>query len=297
MRPVLIITLGLLTACDARSRPPPEAPGATFTVEGRVVNDRGDGLAGVHLRLIDTTRLSGHVDQHGCGTYYPERSVETDATGRFSASLPFQPTAVVAWGSTPWHHFSDSLHDVVRGAPILLTVPFVPHHEVHGLVVDEAGQPVPEARIEAAGVRTGADGRFTAEVPDDGPSETRVRRMGYRPLVVPFSEADRIVLQRRPMVTVTLVSTDSGEPLLELRRVSLWKGDESLSFCTAGDPATTHEPAPGECSLDAEPGAIELRIDDVPVQRLRVTAAPQSVRVKVAPRPPTPPLAPGDNGY
>lgn len=286
MRLLLIIPLGLLAACDARSVAPTDAPATTFTVEGRVVDDRGDGLAGVSLRLIDTTRLSGHVDKRGCGTYYPERSVETDATGRFSASLPFQPTAVIAWGSTPWHHFSNAMHDVARGEPILLTVPFIPHHEVRGLVLDEDGHPIPEARIEAAGVRTDADGRFIAELPDDGPTETRVRRMGYRPLVVPFSEADRIVLPRRPMVTVTVVDPQTNEPRADAVMVSLWRGEERFSFCTAGNPDVTHEPAVGECSLDAEPGDVELRLENRLITTLQVTNAPMAVRVTGLPRPP-----------
>lgn len=286
MRFLLIIPLGLLAACDARNVPSPEARGTLFTVEGRVVNDRGDGLANVWLMLVDGSRLSGYVDKRGCGTYHPTKSLETDADGRFSVTLPFQPTDVQVQGTVAWNVFDVRFQRVEPGVPIVINARFVPHHEVRGLVLDEEGRPIPEARIEAVGARTDADGRFTAELADDGPTETRVRRMGYRPLVVPFSEADRVVLPRRPMVTVTVVDPQTNAPRADAVMVSLWRGEERFSFCTAGNPDVTHEPAVGECSLDAEPGAVELRLDNKVITTLHVTSEAMAVRVTGLPRPP-----------
>lgn len=275
--------LGCLAVLSCAREPVGAAAAEGFPVEGRVTDEHGAGLAGVDVTFTDTLHRSGYVDPQGCGTYYPQERLRTDDEGRFSARLPFQPTEVVASGQLPWLRFSREPWRVTPGALIELEATSIPHHEVHGLVVDESGQPIAGALIELPQVRTDAQGRFSAEVPDSAGDETRVRRMGFRPLVVPMTALERVVLPRRSLVTVTLLDEPGGAPVSGLRQVSLWREGERQSFCTAGEARLTHEPNEGECTLDAEPGTVELRVDGVPLKTLSVTAAPQAVQLRLAP--------------
>jgi hypothetical protein len=116
--------------------------------------------------------------------------------------------------------------------------------------------------------------------------------MGFRPVLVKIEKAEGIVLaDRRPMVTVTV--EENGAPVKRLVRVSLWQRGERLSFCTAGLALETSEPQDGVCTLDAELGEVELRLEDKPSMTL--TVKEQALAVKVT-APALPPPASGD-GY
>jgi protocatechuate 3,4-dioxygenase beta subunit len=302
MRLPLILGVTFLAACEGQvpALRAPGAPAPLVNVEGRVVDQDGRGLAEVWVRLIDTTRLSGHVDKRGCGTYHPQQSVPTDGDGRFSASLPFQPNNVEVSGRLAWVELPSGMRGVSAGEPIVITARTIPHRTLSGLVVDAEGRPVPGASVmpesQGFGGRTDEQGRFELEASEPLPASFRARRMGYRPVVGSAGELQRIVLaQRRPMVTVTVLEP-GGEPVNRLMSVSLWQNGARLSFCTAGDARLTHEPNTGICALDAEPGAVELQLDGKAVSTLEVSDAPLSVTV-TAPVPAPSPVPSGLDGY
>ncbi|MEW6433064.1 MAG: hypothetical protein AB1730_16290 [Myxococcota bacterium] len=131
---------------------------------------------------------------------------------------------------------------------------------------------------------TGPDGRAAFALADDGPTTLRVRRMGYRPAIVPADAAERVVLQSRPMVTVTVLDASTRQPVADTVEVSQWQAGERLRFCTAGPTHITHEAAAGACALDAEPGTVELRIDGIPVKVLHVEGSAMAVTVTLTVR-------------
>lgn len=294
MRPILLAGL-VLSSCALEPAPASDAV-ASATVEGVVLDDRGQGIAGVGVTLADSRRPSGQVTTtssgFGCGAVYPQRTVYTGADGRFRATLPFQPTTVWVSRQVEWYGLPSAPLRVVPGAPIVLQGRFIPHRTVDVRVVDEACQPIPEARVQPGGTGlwhlTGPDGRASFALADDGPPTLRVRRMGYRPAVVPSDAAGPVVLQPRPMVTVTVLDASTRQPIAGAVEVSLWQAGERLSFCTAGPTHLTHEAAVGACTLDAEPGAVELRLDGAPVQVLHVDGAMAVAVTAVLAQPPAP---------
>lgn len=294
------MAVALLSACEgARVAPPTESPVSRVLVEGRVEDENGRGVPGVFLNLYDTSRLSGHVDRRGCGTY-PQVSAQTDATGRFSVTATFHPNGVQVSSNQPWLELPRGMVDVTPGAPIVVRVHTVPHVTLRGLVVDGEGAPVKGATVQpmqpGMGARTDEAGRFELEVAEPPPETFRVRRMGYRPVVVGTVGLDRVVLaSRRQMLTVTVLEPGSRAPVSRLVRVEAWQGGERLSFCTAGDTTYTGEPTVGACSLDAEPGAVDVRVEGGAVAQVTVGEGPLALSVVGPPAPP--PLAPGDNGY
>lgn len=256
--------------------------GVTTPVTGRVVDDTGAGVPDVMVTLTDTTRLSGFVDARGCATYHPQYDLVTDAEGRFSATLPFRPSTARV-DSQRWLRFPIEVA-IDPSRPITITGRVTPHHTWTGRVVDADGKPVPEARVGPANgssTRTDADGRYTLELDDPPPDELRVRRMGFKPLVVPSKAAATVVLkERRALLTVTVLEPATKQPVSSaLVQVAAFIGDERQSFCTAGRPDETHEAAAGTCVLDSDAGEVTLRIDGVPTRTLRVTTAPLAVTV------------------
>lgn len=257
------------------------------SVKGRVVDDTGRGLAEVWVRLIDTTRVTGRHDNQGCATYRPQWSVPTDAQGRFSAELPFQPTRAEVSGQLAWVELPRGPFDVTPGEELNIVGRTIPHRTLRGRVTDAEGRPVPGTTLQSEGPgwhgRADESGRFELEVAEPPPTHFRARRMGYQPVVVSADELEHIVLaQRRPMVTVTVLEPE-GQPVSRLQGVSIWKNGERLSFCTAGNTEYTQEPTTGVCALDAEPGQVELRLEGKPVATLEVSTGPQAVTVTAAP--------------
>ncbi|MFY0567331.1 hypothetical protein ACN28E_26375 [Archangium lansingense] len=256
--------------------------GHARVVEGRVVDEAGEGIAQVTLRLTDTTRLSGYVDSAGCGTYHPMELVWTEADGRFRAELPFTPNEVeVSQVPEDFYTPTEPL-PVTPGQEVVVRLRRIPWLIYEGQVVDEQGAPLVQVDIEPGG-RTDDTGRFKFKLRPEVPHERfRFRKMGFKPLFVPEGETAKVVLrERRALVKVKLLDKKTKQPVGGLYRVAAYLGGERLSFCSAGDVEVTHEPAVGECTLDVEPGLVELHVDGKPVSNLKMASAPREVSLEV----------------
>jgi hypothetical protein len=278
----LIATLGTNTQVKATG---PHRPPVPSVVEGRVVDEAGTGIKDVGLWLVDTTRFSGYVDPNGCGTYHPQETVWTGPDGRFRAELPFTPTEVsVSQAPEDFEGPSDP-QLVISGKEIGVTLKRIHWIFYEGQVVDEQGAPLAQVRIDPH-ARTDDAGRFQIKLHPRSPPETfRFRKIGFKPIVVPAGELAKVVLrERRTLVKVKLLDTKTKKPVEELYRISAYRGDELLSYCSAGTVTLTHEPTDGECTLDADPGKVELRVEGGPIRKIKVTAAPQEVTLEVKPR-------------
>lgn len=291
MRAALLLVLVAITAsAQARREADPDG-GVPTAVTGRVVDEKGVGVADVFVTLTDTTRLSGYVDARGCGTYYRQHDVVTDAEGRFSAALSFRPNRARV-ESQGWVRFPpDVAIDASR--PITITGRTTPHRTWAGVVVDAEGKPVADARVGPPNgmfTRTDADGRYSLDLEDPPPDEFRVRRIGFKPLVVSPAAAAKVVLkERRTLLTVTVLDAATRQPVTTpFVQVTAFLGGERQSFCTAGRPEETHEPSVGACVLDTDPGTVTLRIGAVDVATVRVTGAAQPVTVTAPPAKPAP---------
>ncbi len=278
----LLSTLGSFqraAASDARSPPVPSV------VEGRVVDEAGVGVEGMTLGLMDTTRLSGHVDIRGCGTYHPQETVYTDSSGRFRAELSFTPNVVEVEHGPSDFDWPSGDQPVTAGQPIEVKVRRIAWVTYEGQVVDDQGTPLAGVNIET-GAKTDETGHFKFRLdPEDKYEQLRFRKMGFKPIVVPLAKTAWVQLrERRALITVKLVEKGTQKPAAQrLYSVEAYRGTERLSYCMAGDATLTHEPAEGECTLDAEPGQIELRVERKVVRKLRVTDAPQTLTFEVTP--------------
>lgn len=277
----------LLVALTAEAKPPRPDGGVPTKVTGRVVDETGAGVADLTVTLTDTTQLSGYVDAMGCATYHPQFDTVTNAEGRFSATPPFRPNHVRV-ESRGWLRFPPEF-EVDPSRPITITATTIPHHTWAGRVVDAEGKPVADVRVGPNNgrlTRTDADGRWVLELKDPAPDEFRIRRIGFKPLVVSSSSAETVVLkERRALLTITVLDPTKQPVTSPSVQVTALLGNERQSFCTAGAPDETHESAPGQCVLDSDPGVATLFIDGVEVQTVRVTGAPQALTVTVPPRP------------
>ncbi|MBM4781332.1 MAG: hypothetical protein GQE15_26910 [Archangiaceae bacterium] len=285
---LLLACLAGAAVAQPRRQADPDG-GVPTSVTGRVVDETGAGVANVVVTLTDTTRLSGYVDALGCGTYYRQHDAVTDADGRFSAALSFRPNRAVV-EKRGWLRFPSEIAIDAR-RPILITASVTPHRTWTGTVVDAEGKPVAQARVgplNGSFTRTDAEGRYTLEIEDPQPAEFRVRRIGFKPLMVPTKEADTVVLkERRALLTVTVLDPATKQPVSSpFVQVAAFIGAERQGFCTAGRPEETSEPTMGTCVLDADPGLVTLRIDNVEVQTVRVTTAPQALTVTAPARAP-----------
>lgn len=259
-------------------------PQVPSVVEGRVVDGSGEGVAQVALTLTDTSRLSGHVDSAGCGTYHPQEDVWTGADGRFRAELPFTPnTLAVSQAPEDFDPPSAPL-PVTPGQAVTVTLRRIAWIVYEGQVVDAQDAPLAGVDI-APGGRTGDSGHFQFKLRPEVPRERfRFRKLGFKPVFVPVGEMAKVVLrERRTLVKVKLLDKKTKQPARGLYRVAAYLGGERLSFCSAGDVEVTHEPAVGECTLDAEPGTVELRVDGAPVRSLEVAHTPREVTLELGP--------------
>jgi hypothetical protein len=253
-------------------------------VEGRVVDDSGEGVPNVDLMLTDTAHLSGYVDPQGCGTYHPQEHVTSGPDGRFHAQLPFTPTEASVEFTPEDFASRPEWIPVAPGQEVKVTVRRIHWRTYEGQVVDDQGAPLAQVRIEPGG-STNDTGHFQLKLdPERQPGSFRFRKMGFKPLVLPGEPPERVMLrERRTFVTVKLVDAKTKQPVGGLNRISAYHGEELLSFCTAGDMATTHEAAEGQCVLDADPGLVQLRLEQKPVRTLKVSTAPQEVTIPVKP--------------
>jgi hypothetical protein len=263
------------------------SPPVPSVVEGRVVDEDGKGLENVGVHFIDTSRLSGYVDSNGCGTYHPQETIWTGPEGRFREQLKFTP---VEWEVTDVPQDFEGPREpqlVIVGKEVLVTLKRIQWIFHEGQVVDEKGAPVPQVRIDQY-ASTDDTGHFQLKLhPRSPPEKFRIRKIGFKPIFVSTGELAKVVLrERRTLVTLKLVEVKTKQPMESTYRISAYRGDELLSYCSAGDVTLTHEPAVGECTLDVDPGKVELRVEGVPVRKtLKVDASPQVVTLEVPPRP------------
>jgi hypothetical protein len=259
-------------------------PPKPSVIEGRVVDGEGVGVENMELRLMDTTRLSGYVDSQGCGTYHPMKTVYSGMNGRFREELPFTPNTVEVDYGPEGFALPQGTLPVTAGQPLEVKVRRIAWVTYEGQVVDDQGTPLAGVSLDLGG-KTDETGHFKLRLdPEEDHEQLRLRKIGFKPVVVPLEETVRVVLrERRALLTVKLVDKGTRQPVVErMYRVEAYQGAERLSYCTAGDMTLTHEPAEGECTLDADPGQIELMIDRKVVHKVKVTGAPQTLTFEVA---------------
>jgi len=281
----MIATLGNSAPVKASG---PHSPPVPSVVAGRVVDESGKGMENVGLAFTDTTRFSGYVDSNGCGTYHPRETVWTGPEGRFRAELPFTPVEVEVAEAPEDFAGPREPQLVILGKEVEVTLKRIHWIFYEGQVLDEQGAPLPQVRIDPY-ARTDDAGRFKLKLhPDSPPEKFRFRKIGFKPILVPAGELAKVVLrERRTMVTVKLLDVKTKQPSGDTYRINAYRGDELLSYCSAGDVTLTHEPTAAECTLDADPGKVELRVEGAPVRKIiKVDAAPQVVTLEVPPRQP-----------
>lgn len=259
--------------------------GSSFTITGRVVDEKGVRYSNVEFTLWDSTRHSFTHEQR------EEQLVWTGDGGTFAVTLPFQPNELTYECCLPeWVEPLSKRISVKPGEDVVFNVRTIPHEEVRGRVVDDTGAPVHGAHITGvSSLDTDENGAFSFETKSPASGTLRVRRMGFEPVVADFSALNPVRLEnRRALITVTVVDEKTWMPVREdLVVITAFKAGERLSFCTAGIVEQTHEPYDGICTLDASPGDVELRVNGE-TNWVRVSdLSPQSVTLMVTlpPRP------------
>jgi protocatechuate 3,4-dioxygenase beta subunit len=193
------------------------------TVRGRVVNTEGQPVAEVNVFATDldgsaTTGDDGHFEFKGL----PPGPVELYGFTRTGA--PVAEVKVTA-----------PARDVV------LTVK--QGRRVKGRAVDEHGAPLAGVRVDEQ-VVTGADGRFAAEVQEEGDLELSLDGYQLRVLEKPAGDLGDVVLRRTPTIEGTVVDAE-GRP------VSGASVRAGLSESTASDAAGRFSlPVPGEAPTE-----------------------------------------------
>lgn len=193
------------------------------TVRGRVVNTEGQPVAEVNVFATDldgsaTTGDDGHFEFKG---------------------LPAGPVELYGFTRTGAH-----VAEVTVTAPardVVLTVK--QGRRVKGRAVDERGAPLAGVRVDEQ-VVTGADGRFAAEVQEEGDLELSLD--GYQLLVLekPAGDLGDVVLRRTPTIEGSVVDAE-GRP------VSGASVRAGLSEATVSDTAGRFSlPVPGEAPTE-----------------------------------------------
>ncbi len=190
----------------------------TGAISGRVLDEEGNSIAGAEVRLKDSS-----PGGYGVGT-----TSGVDGTFR----LGHVPAGTHAVESLHDAYLTDSIENIVvengrvtegvefhmKDAPILA-----------GIVVDEEGHPVENARVwgwptasgQGAGANTGKDGRFLVLLPQEDPYTLEVSLQGYEDFNEghwsaghpPGSTDICIVLKALPVTTFTVVDAESGTPI------------------------------------------------------------------------------------
>jgi hypothetical protein len=266
----------------------PDAPPPVPTmVDGLVVDQDGKPVGQVALEFYDTTRLAPGRHAGGCGTVHPSFAANSDDQGRIHVQLPFKPTQVQVEGKPDDVDAPPGLVAVPDGQPLELKLHRGSFFDADGTVVDGSGAPLANVHLNTNEVATttGEDGRFHLRLRHDRDSTVRVRKIGFKPVTLDADKLVKIILtEKRPLVTVKVVDPQTRQPA-RYASVALWRGNERLSYCTAGDPTITHEPNPGECTLDAEPGELELRVYQSK-RTLKIGASDSSLTIEEQEPPP-----------
>jgi|GEM_PF-2205815 len=262
--------------------------GAVVGIEGRVVDEKGDGVAGADVRALvsfeNPMEMLANVFEMFTSMGReptPLSKTTSGADGRFVlADVP--PGPVVVRAVAPGRRMATAkVKADAEQPPAPLTIKLERGADVAGVVVGERGAPVEGAtvailRTEGAGDEmmdwmsrrifavTGAGGRFEAIVePETKGYRAIVEADGYPTTIGPAFAAGakdvRIVLERGADLEVTLLTEGDDQPVVGAT-VSLMVGNieapEDSTESGAMPSAVTD--AAGVARIPARPGAVQM---------------------------------------
>ncbi|WP_044186601.1 carboxypeptidase-like regulatory domain-containing protein [Hyalangium minutum] len=198
--------------------------------------------------------------EHQHGFLTPRATVRTDAQGKFRferlAGVSFSVWAKAAG-------FGVAMRErAAPGEPVELFLPAL--RTITGQVVDDGGQPIPNAHIYAVSRRTalpaeavaGGEGLFTLDGLGEGPFYLVASAEGFLPTVEPQVEAgpQRVRLRLTPTRTLEVRVVRDGAPMAATVRL---KADHlSRELRTQGEPARFTGLYPDEVVITAESGSL-----------------------------------------
>ncbi|WP_224242736.1 carboxypeptidase regulatory-like domain-containing protein [Hyalangium gracile] len=232
------------------------AASAQKTISSVRCDECGQPLLSCPARETGLQALAFFEHQHGFLT--PRATERTDAQGRFR----FQHLAGVSfsvWAKAPGYGVA-MRQRAAPGEPVELFLPTL--RSITGQVLDDAGQPVPGARIHAVSRRTalpdqavaGGEGFFTLDGLGEGPFYIVASAEGFLPSVEAQVEAgpQPVNLRLTPTRTLEVRVVHEGAPVAATVRV---KGDHlARELRTQGEPARFTELYPDELVITAEAG-------------------------------------------
>jgi protocatechuate 3,4-dioxygenase beta subunit len=234
------------------------AASAQKTITSVRCDECGQPLLSCAARETGIQALAFFEHQHGFLT--PRANARTDAQGKFR----FDRLAGVSfsvWAKATG--FGVALRErAAPGEPVDLYLPAL--RSISGQVVDDAGQPVPGARVHAVSRRTalpdeavtGGDGVFTLDGLGEGPFYMVASAEGFQPTVEPQVEAgpQPVRLRLTPTRTLEVRVVRDGTPVAATVRL---KADHlSRELRTKGEPARFTGLYPDEVVVTAESGSL-----------------------------------------
>ncbi|HYH99937.1 carboxypeptidase-like regulatory domain-containing protein [Hyalangium sp.] len=198
--------------------------------------------------------------EHEHGFLAPRAAARTDAQGKFR----FEHLAGVSfsvWAKATG--FGVAMRErAAPGEPVDLYLPVL--RSITGLVVDDAGQPVPGAHVYAVSRRTAlpdeavseGDGRFTLDGLGEGPFYIVSSAEGFMPSVEPQVEAgpQPVRIQLTPARTLEVRVVHNQAPVAATVRL---KSDHlSRELRTKGEPARFTGLYPDQLVITAESGSL-----------------------------------------
>ncbi|MDY7232513.1 carboxypeptidase regulatory-like domain-containing protein [Hyalangium rubrum] len=248
---------------DPTGRPVPGAEvflaaSAQKTITSVRCDECGQPLLSCQAHESGVHALAFFEQQHGFLT--PRATARTDSDGKFRfAHLAGVSFSVWAKASG----YGVAMRDrAAPGEPVELFLP--PLRTISGQVVDDAGQPLPGARVHAVSRRTslpheavaGGQGIFTLEGLGEGPFYIVASAEGFLPAVEAQVEAgpQTVRLRLTPTRTLEVRVTHDGAPVAATVRL---KADHlSRELRTEGPPARFTGLYPDEVVVTAEAGAL-----------------------------------------
>ncbi len=282
----------------------------TGSVRGQAGQPGNEGIADVELTLdwsLNSRLQLGSADSGNLG-----RSTETNDEGQFDFfAVPVgRAMAVQTRSDTLARSFGEDL-DPAAGERHELMITLTTGGTVHGLVVDEKGQPVPATTVTALGqeffgnpteelreVVTGEDGSFELAGLTPGPVWLRAKHEDFQDLLgKPFDladgerfKADNIVLDRGLVLSGKVLFPD-GRPVMnaevevnpDLGENAAGSPMDPRAFAGAGNDAETNEAGIFEIAgLGEGPWAVTVEYkatgEDLPENNGRWTASESLVR-------------------
>jgi hypothetical protein len=209
-----------------------------WTVRGQVVDANGKGVA-TRVTAVLAERVRSLCDL---------RMVTSDSHGEFSIPGVDADHVEVALGSD-----ASLVRTTVHrdDKPVTLVMPTMPgKRTITGVVLDPERRPIRGALV-AWQAFTGDDGRYTLDRKSNEPAVVPVSRRCFVAREVPETEADVVVLQRRPCLAAYVVD-EQHRPVAGMHALTVVRTDGgALSSCT-----TRQQEA--DCTLEAELGEVTV---------------------------------------